>query len=70
MTCLRLVSPKDRNLCFGGTIVLLPEHFSALTLAQLCPSLGNLTILAKQEYLLGVQFSYFLIIVNVCSGFI
>ena len=44
MTCLRLVSPKDRILFFGGTIVLLPEHFSALTLAQLCPSLGNLTI--------------------------
>ena len=54
MTCLRLVSPKDRNLCFGGTIVLLPEHFSALTLAQLCPSLGNLTILAKQKNLLGI----------------
>lgn len=70
MTCLRLVSPKDRILFFGGTIVLLPEHFSALTLAQLCPSLGNLTILAKQENLLGVQFSYFLIIGNVCSGFI
>ena len=49
MTYLRLVSPKDRNLCFGdtgcvllglpcrfigGTKVLLPERKSALTLAQ------------------------------------
>ena len=48
MTCWRLVSLKDRNLCFGftggvdlctiallgGTFVLLSEHKGALALAQ------------------------------------
>ena len=76
MTCLRLVSPKDRNLCFGDTgrvLLGLPCRFSG---AQKCscpgakvPFLRHFSTLARQEYLLGVLFSDFLIIENVCIGF-
>ena len=50
-------------------------HPCALTRAQRCPCLGaivpflrHFTNLAKQEYLLGILFSCFLIIENVYSG--
>ena len=82
MTCLQLVSLIDRNLCFGFTggvwlvhLCAFRGHNCALTRAQRCPCLGaivpflrHFTILAKQEQLLGILFSCFLIIGNVSSG--
>lgn len=51
-------------------------HNCALTRAQRCLYLGTIVpflrrfaYLAKQEYLLGILFSCFLIIENACSGF-
>ena len=68
MTCLRLVSPKDRNLCFGFTGGVLLVHHWCLSGAQLCyypsalvPFLRHFINLVNQEYLLVVQFSYFLL---------
>ena len=76
MTYLRLVSPKDRNLCFGDTGRVLLGLLCRLSEAQKCPYLGtkvpflrHFSTLARQEYLLGVLFSDFLIIENVCIGF-
>lgn len=86
MTYLRLVSPKDSNLCFGftgcvllGLLCRLSEAQKCLARAQKCPYLGTIvpflrhfSTLARQErqeYLLGVLFSDFLIIENVCIGF-
>ena len=50
-------------------------HNSALTRARWCPCLGTIVpflrrfaSLAKQENLLGILFSYFLIIEIVCSS--
>ena len=49
--------------------MLLPWHKGALALAQRCPCLGTIVpflrrfaSLSKQENLLGILFSYFLII--------
>ena len=36
MTCLRLVSPKDRNLCFGFTGGVLLASPLCLSGAQMC----------------------------------
>ena len=63
-------------MSYLGIIVVSRGHKSALTRAQKCPYLGtkvpflrHFSTLARQEYLLGVLFSDFLIIENVCIGF-
>ena len=74
--CLRLVSLIDRNLYFGVTSSVLLGHHCRFSGAQKCPCLGTIvpflrhfSTLARHEYLLGVLFSDFLIIENVCIGF-
>ena len=76
MTCLRLVSLIDRNLYFGVTSSVLLGLLCRFSGAQKCscpgvkvPFLRHFSTLARQEYLLGVLFSDFLIIENVCIGF-
>ena len=64
-----MVSDLCTIALLGGTKVLLPGHDGALALAQWCPSLGALQTWRNKEYLLGILFSYFLMIENVCSGF-
>ena len=65
-----------RVVSYLGSFVVFRGHKSALARAQKCPYLGTIvpflrhfSTLARQEYLLGVLFSDFLIIENVCIGF-
>ena len=72
MTCLRLVSPKDRNLCFGFTGGVLLVHHWCFSGALMCSYLSALVPFPQPnialpyalyklgEYLLVVLFSYFL----------
>ena len=63
-------------MSYLDSLVVYRRHKSALARAQKCPYLGTIvpflrhfSTLARQEYLLGVLFSDFLIIKNVCIGF-
>ena len=63
-------------MSYLDSLVVYRRHKSALARAQKCPYLGTIvpflrhfSTLARQEYLLGVLFSDFLIIENVCIGF-
>ena len=65
-----------RVVSYLDSLVVYRRHKSALARAQKCPYLGtkvpflrHFSTLARQEYLLGVLFSDFLIIENVCIGF-
>ena len=63
-------------MSYLDSLVVYRRHKSALARAKKCPYLGekvpflrHFSTLARQEYLLGILFSDFLIIENVCIGF-